>query len=364
MAIFVNDIQGKLNEIVHTLERASVDYGIAYAIFSDELEKRISSSESVRQIDGLLAPMLGWPSVRLVAVHKQVLDDSLDVVRQVEEHIKKKQSELFATRGAEINHWYDTMNPGAKVRYRRMEPGTDSLTMWADSFGVEMNAVSTLSQSQLNGLGLSIHFMRVLTPGSPFAFIVLDDPVQSMDEDHTQALISEVIEDLLEQRKLQVIICSHEQGLVDDIWETYYHTKPRRLRISEYGRTGPVIEDAETLQQCIERAKTLANGNEDNRRLALDVTRRSAELLVRSVCRLTKSPAPPHDATAGQMLPYLRSCPGVTPKQCQQLTRTVNFTNPAPHTQIGWAVPTIQLIEPHIQRVYELARTLGVLEPY
>ncbi|MCH8024129.1 MAG: hypothetical protein IIB43_05395 [Candidatus Marinimicrobia bacterium] len=188
----------------------------------------------------------------------------------------------------------------------------------------------------------------------------MDDPVQSMDDDHTQALIIEVLKNLLDQ-DLQVIVFSHVQGLIDDIWETYYDRNPLRLRISDYTKSGPVIEDAETLAQAIDRGKQLSKGNEDNRRLAIKVVRRSVELLIRSVCRHSNSTAPAHDAYGNGMLPYFQGCPGTTPAQSQGLKTTFDFSNPATHTQVGWSIPTVTQIQPHIDRIRQTANQLGVL---
>jgi hypothetical protein len=188
----------------------------------------------------------------------------------------------------------------------------------------------------------------------------MDDPVQSMDDDHSQAFVIEVIQQLI-ARNLQVIVFSHVQGLVDSIWDTYYDRAPRRLRISNFQKTGPEIENAETLQQAITRAQALSGGNEDNRRLALDVIRRSVELLIREVCRTTHFTPPPYDAAAKQMLPFLGSCPGTTPGQLQGLKATIDFSDPGPHTQVGWAVPTQPQIAPHINRIRQAAIQLGVL---
>jgi hypothetical protein len=231
--------------------------------------------------------------------------------------------------------------------------------LWGESFGVEINAAACLSQCQLNCLGLSIHYVRALTPGTCFSFLLMDDPVQSMDDDHCQALGVDVIRDLL-ARGMQVIICSHVQGLVDQIWDTYYATQPLRLRIYDFVANGPVIDNAETLQQVVGRARRLSNGNEDHRRLAVKVVRRSVELLIRAICKHTGAVPPPATATAGNMLPYMQSCPGVTVAQCQGLHATVQFSNPAPHTQVGWPVPTRQQIVPHIDRVRQTAQQLGV----
>lgn len=349
-----------INQGVQSASSAARQYTAAYEVFKPHLEGRIASNATVREIDGLLAPINGWHSVEVVEGYVRLLAELLVVIRQIEAHIQAQQAALLATRGQEINDWYDLMNPAASVRYSRMEAATDNLLLWAETYGVEVNAVACLSQCQLNCLGLSIHFVRALTTGTAFVFLLLDDPVQSMDDEHTQALIIDVIQELL-NRNLQVIIFSHVQGLADQIWETYYNLQPLRLRISDYQQTGPVVEIAETLQQAISRAKMLAAGNEDNRRLAVKVTRRSVELLIRALCLQTGTQSPPSNAMAHTMLPSFRSCPGTNPQQAQGLQTTITFSNPAPHTQVGYAVPTQVQIRPHIDRIEQYAQTFGLV---
>lgn len=350
------------NNIKHIIKRAS-DYAVKYldahSQFDVYLKKRIANITEVREIDGLLMPILCRRDIVIIAEYNRLLDELLEMIRQIEEFIQKKQSQLFATRGQEIKDWYNIMNPGALVRYNRMEPATDNIVLLAETFGVEVNAVACLSQCQLNCLGLSIHFVRALTPGNPFSFLVLDDPVQSMDDDHCQSFVIDVIKGLLD-RNLQVIIFSHVKSLIDDVCNTYFDRQLLRLRISHYQKSGPIIENAETLQQVIKRVENLAKGNEDHRRLALSELRRCVELLIRDVCRKTNSQSPPDDATANQMLPYFAKCPGVTPQQCQGIKQTINFSDPASHTEVGWSVPVISQISPHINRLREIARQMGV----
>jgi hypothetical protein len=352
---------GEMNRLMTSALEASVAYEAAYLAFRPVLEAEISSSAAVVELDALLAPLENWQEIRIVAEYERLLADALEVVRQVENHVQLKQTERFGSRGQEINDWYDMMNRGAQVRYQRMETGTDSITLWADAFGAPINAAACLSQCQLNCLGLSVHLMRTLTSGSPYGFVLLDDPVQSMDDDHCQALIVDVVKALLD-RGTQVVIFSHVQGLVDSVWETYYALQPLRLRIEDFAKSGPTIDVAETLQDTIRRASQLAAGNEENRRLAVKVVRRAVELLIRGACRHTGSTPPPHDANPNNMLPYFRSCTGTTPAQHQGLAETVRFANPGPHTQVGWAVPIATQIVPHIDRIRQTARQLGLIQ--
>lgn len=356
----VSELAADVNLAVQNMVRGAKDYAAACATFLPHLARQVASNATVREIDGLLSPINSWQYVHVLSEYGRLLRDSLDVQHQIEAHIQTKQAALFRTRGQEINVWYDLLNPGALVRYTHMETGTDSLTLWGETFGVQINATACLSQCQLNCLGLSIHLIRALTPGAPFRFVLMDDPVQSMDDDHCQSLMVHLIASLL-GRDLQVIVFSHEQGLVDGIWDTYYHVQPLRLRISGFGQNGPVIENAETLERALARARSLATGNDDSRRLAVNGVRRCAELLIRAVCKETGSTSPPCGATAAQMLPFFQSCPGTTSEQCHGLKTTIDFSNPAAHTQPGWAIPVAQQIQPHLDRIRETARKLGLI---
>jgi hypothetical protein len=43
--------------------------------------------------------------------------------------------------------------------------------------------------------------MRAATPSSPFGFVLLDDPVQSMDDDHTESFILDIVPHLLDNHR-------------------------------------------------------------------------------------------------------------------------------------------------------------------
>lgn len=76
--------------------------------------------------------------------------------------------------------------------------------------GSEANARSIFSQGQLHALALSIFLPRATHKGSPFKFLLIDDPVQSFDEWKTDGLAS-VLEELAQTR--QVVVFTHDERL-------------------------------------------------------------------------------------------------------------------------------------------------------
>ncbi|MDT0307346.1 AAA family ATPase [Streptomyces sp. DSM 44917] len=76
--------------------------------------------------------------------------------------------------------------------------------------GTEAAALGVMSQGELHSLALSLFLPRAAAPDSPFAFIVIDDPVQSMDPAKVHGL-AKVLHDLGETR--QVVVFTHDTRL-------------------------------------------------------------------------------------------------------------------------------------------------------
>ena len=272
--------------------------------------------------------------VQVLALFQDLLDGTLEDLRSVEEFIQSKQRELFSSRGSEIQAWYDEMCPGADVRYSGMEAVTDAIKFYAESFGQRINAAPCLSQSHLNCLGLSVYLMRATSPDTPFGFVVLDDPVQSMDDQHCESFIANVIGKLLEDHEKQVIVLSHLGAVTDRIRVLQQHRPILRYRIDQYDRHGPSITTYHRLDRELREICNLTEGNEDNRKLAVQRLRPLIEHIVRELhlketgTRLDSSYS---NVTAPELLRAFQRIPNTTPQEYQGLRDTVNFADPSHH---------------------------------
>jgi recombinational DNA repair ATPase RecF len=76
--------------------------------------------------------------------------------------------------------------------------------------GMEGAALGVMSQGELNSLALSLFMPRATLPESPFRFVVIDDPVQSMDPARVDGL-ARMLEKSAETR--QVIVFTHDERL-------------------------------------------------------------------------------------------------------------------------------------------------------
>jgi recombinational DNA repair ATPase RecF len=76
--------------------------------------------------------------------------------------------------------------------------------------GVPSAALGVMSQGELHAMALSLFLPRATLPESPFRFVVIDDPVQSMDLSRVDGL-ARVLEDVARTR--QVIVFTHDDRL-------------------------------------------------------------------------------------------------------------------------------------------------------
>jgi hypothetical protein len=80
--------------------------------------------------------------------------------------------------------------------------------------GVEGAALAVMSQGELHSLALSLFIPRATLPESPFRFIVVDDPVQSMDPARVDGL-ARVLESASVDR--QVVVFTHDDRLPEAV---------------------------------------------------------------------------------------------------------------------------------------------------
>ncbi len=76
--------------------------------------------------------------------------------------------------------------------------------------GKEAPALGVLSQGELNAMTLSLFLPRVLLGSTPFGFVIVDDPVQAMDEARVDGL-ARVLTEVGRQR--QVVVFTHDARL-------------------------------------------------------------------------------------------------------------------------------------------------------
>jgi hypothetical protein len=331
----------------------------AWGAFRQLLDERVASRTEVVRIDAVGKALAGQPLIRELTAYNSLLSASRTLLQITETQLQDSQQRLLVSRGAEVAEIYACLNPSADVGFERMEPATDQLKLHARSYGVRMSAAANLSECQLNCLGLAFWVMRATTPSSPFGFIVLDDPIQSMDDDHTEAFLGSLIPYLLDSHKKQVILLSHVRRFIERARELYGARSVRLYHLESYGRAGPSLVEQVKLAQMLSEIKGLSGGNEANRELAVDRLRVLVEQTIRSLhMKSVGTAAPPkYDrATPKELLELFRTLEVTTPDEHARLRDTVQFADPAHHTEVGYTVPLQNNIQPHIDRLEGLLK--------
>jgi hypothetical protein len=131
-----------------------------------------------------------------------------------------------------------------------------------------------MSQGELHAIALSLFVPRATAAESPFRFVVIDDPVQSMDPARVDGL-ARVLELVAADR--QVIVFTHD----DRLPEAVRRLEIRATILGVTRREGSVVEvrtEADPVTRAIADARTLAFTEE----LPLEIARRT----VPGFCRL------------------------------------------------------------------------------
>ncbi|WP_371797850.1 AAA family ATPase [Streptomyces albidoflavus] len=221
-----------------------------------ELEKR---DERWRR---LVVRLAGWAEkAQAVEANKSQLRDikrASTWIKALATELREQRMEGFADHSQRIwERLRQESNIDLKaVSLKGSEKATvRKLVMDVSVDGQEASALSVMSQGEQHSLALSLFLPRAATADSPFGFIIIDDPVQSMDPAKVNGL-AQVLHELGERR--QVVVFTHDtrlqraftsQGLPVTVFEVE-RAKSSRVKVKPV--TDPV-------RQALDDARALAS---------------------------------------------------------------------------------------------------------
>ena len=148
---------------------------------------------------------------------KRAKQEFMTAHRDIERAKLQVFRDKFAGMSGEILRWWDLLRPDEPVTFDRAEPRGEGrrfvdmkAKLNADGHQEERDALGIFSDSQLNALGLAAFLARAHLQQTPF--VVLDDPVQTGDDEHRDTFIDVVVPELV-GAGLQVIITSHDSHM-------------------------------------------------------------------------------------------------------------------------------------------------------
>ncbi|MFW6116772.1 MAG: AAA family ATPase [bacterium] len=340
-------------------------YRKAFSEFEPVLRVELSDEQTVRMYTAAISLLEAKSSVAVCAANGQLEDDLLECQRSVAKYVKNKQKEILDIREAEMLSWYERLSPGATTTFSGIEPATDRFILKAECFGMELSAPACLSHSQLNCLGLSIWIPSVTATLSPFQFLVFDDPVQAMDDDHKDSFIIKIVPHLIEQEQVQVVVLTHLKMIADRLRQEHYHLNPCYYCFDSLTADGVQLSEFYPVEDEIRHIKTLmASANEASRKLAVDRIRVLCEHVMREAYLHECGVPLPEEyavATPSELLKPFAGLSSVSPKKKQGVRGTVKWSDPAHHTDKTWQVPSASNIQPHLSRLENIAKDLELI---
>ena len=244
-----------------------------------DLDLKISSQEGIDNKELLIKVLINFKNFKIYNLNTKIEEEFRKDISELKEFRDSKLSELINIHKAKIIEWYDLLNPNEDIRICDIECNGSKINFIASCFGVNKSAVPILSEAHLNCLGLSIYLSQIVDCNNSFSFILIDDPVQSMDDAHTNNFISNIIEKLL-TKNIQVYIMSHlKQSVADVVITRYKHKLPKYIEFYGFCLEGPkfTIKASNNFENYINQAKETYNGTSEQRKTCANMIRQAVE---------------------------------------------------------------------------------------
>ncbi|MGI6296515.1 MAG: AAA family ATPase [Armatimonadota bacterium] len=215
------------------------------------LQQQLDALAGTADISALIDLLDGWKDVERAVRIDSILDSLKDLRKTTDLHVSTTM--LNAVSGEfskDVMDWYKQIrtegDPDVHFQGFDMERTVKGelkarkVHIKASSYGKDLiSAVSSLSESKLNALGLCLSIATNLKANTPFGFLLIDDPIQSWDADHETRFI-DVIRKLVESGK-QVVLLSHNKAWIKQVRLECRSLNGWYYEITGYSKEGPNI---------------------------------------------------------------------------------------------------------------------------
>ncbi len=276
---FESSLEKDLNEII----ALSIKNGLVLNNFKEEITLKTpglseEDKKSLNMIQSLLKIIDNKNKLNILGVYIKNIENLKALISHVEEFEKNKAEELLKNLSSSIKKYYRELNPEEEITFEEIIPTegkSRKAKLKGKSFGKDINPISCFSEAHSNCLGLSLYFPQRVDNNPDWGFILLDDPVQSMDINHSKNLIR-ILKRLSSDK--QVIVLSHSHSFKQDFDDIFYGVDFLSYDFSDYKQQGPRIMLMKgSIDNCLEFAKKLAKGNMIERHSAGSTVRKALE---------------------------------------------------------------------------------------
>lgn len=240
---------------------------------------KITNSEQVNKLEEISSLLVNLKHFKVIQLDQKIQIQLKNALIQLKTFRNMKLDQMISSSKIDIIKWYDLLNPNEDIRISDIESDKDKINFIATSYGVKKQAVPILSEAHLNCLGLSIYLSYITQANNSFAFIFIDDPVQSMDSVHTDNFINSVIDELY-KKDIQILLFSHLKTTVTDlILRRYKAYLPTFIEFYGYNLEGPqiAIKNSNNFEEYLSQAEQNYNGLVEQRKMASNMIRQALE---------------------------------------------------------------------------------------
>jgi len=239
----------------------------------------LSSSTQKEEVEKwmIIDKVSGFIKSREMFLKKKKLIEIIDNIQAKLESFEKQEVEkLLTDHSEEIRDYYNRLNPNEKIVFKKIEVREGvrrQARLIAEAYGREINPVTIFSEAHTNSLSLSIYFPQRVDRNDTWNIVILDDPVQSMDQNHSASLI-EILAEI--KAKKQIIVLTHSRAFAEDFVNRFDFSELLHYEFYDGGEDGPVIKirHGKTLDY-LEYVKKNHNGDQITRESAGNTLRKA-----------------------------------------------------------------------------------------
>ena len=173
----------------------------------------------------------------------EVLEGSLHTIKEATNlYLQDEVKNIIRKHGDEINSIYNRIVRHPVFQHIEVDVKTDGPTIYSIKVSDSNREITTsasvrFSTAQLNSFAISIMVANSKKAGLNYSIIMMDDPSQSMDEQHKQYL-AELINDLIKDK--QLIIATSDIGFKSKL-EEECRENLQTIELKDWVRDGPKI---------------------------------------------------------------------------------------------------------------------------
>jgi hypothetical protein len=191
-------------------------------------------------------------------------------LRQIDQAKDKVLDDKFGDLSKAVQAWWELLRPEEMTFFSAVKPRpnakrTVDLKVALAVDGSRANpklrdAIAVFSQSQIHCLGLALFLARAEHEGA--AFVILDDPILTSDEDHRLHFCADVVDALL-KKSIQVIVLTQDEPTRRNLTSRYAHISPSQYQlVLDDPKEGTVFDNkADNLAAMLSHADTLSRSN-------------------------------------------------------------------------------------------------------